>query len=252
MSNVATTQNENTVKIEKKEPARIKVEEHMTFDANIKSCYINTIELAAVVDSLFCPAFRDYVGCKIHLNNGDVPAHIASEIPMGKLYVSIYFKDRSNTNSNCPINNVTLRLATKGETKFASLMKMSGSNAGRMYDISEETYQALDEYRFFPGHGKWNYLTTEVVTNFGFSGNYNQEIAACITGLDLEKIINAIYGTRTDEGIFQYQANPVQFVANVNGEYLVQITQLDMRKLQDLRKQLGGRVTVTEYHECVR
>ena len=82
-----------------------------------------------------------------------------------------------------------------------------------------------------------NDLTSETCSNFGFYGATNQEIVVCITGLDLEKIINEIYGERTDEGIFQYQATPVQIVANVNGEYVVQITQLDVRKLDDLRKQ---------------
>ena len=128
---------------------------------------------------------------------------------------------------------------------------MSGQNAGRIYDVTPETYEALDEFRFFPNRKtNWNYLTSEIVSNFGFSGTYNQEIVACITGLDLEKIINKIYGTRTEEGIFQYQAAPVQIVANVNGEYVVQITQLDMRKLDDLRKSLGGPVLSAEFHRA--
>ena len=99
---------------------------------------------------------------------------------------------------------------------------MSGASAGRMYDVTPETYEALDEFRFMPQRKtNWNLLTNEMMSNFGFSGTYNQETVVQITGLDLEKIINKIYGTRTEEGVFQYQANPVQLVANVNGEYVV-------------------------------
>ena len=82
--------------------------------------------------------------------------------------------------------------------------------------------------------------------------SYNQEIVAYITGLDLEKIFSEIYGTRTDEGVFQYQALPVQIVANASGEYVLQITQLDVNKLNDLRKSLGGPVERAEFHQYIR
>ena len=248
MSNVATAQKAND---ETKVVPKIEVEETLPFDANIKSCFINTIELASVVDNLFCPAMQDYVGCKISLADGSLPDILKAEIPMGKLYVSLFFKDRSGSGDNCPIKNVTPRSLSKGKTKFDSLLRMSGQNAGRIYDVTQETYEALDEFRFFPNRKtNWNYLTSEIVSNYGFSGTYNQEIVACITGLDLEKIINKIYGTRTEEGIFQYQAVPVQIVANVNGEYVIQITQLDMRKLDDMRKSLGGPVLSAEFHRA--
>ena len=254
MSNMANTQNAtNTVDKDEKTVKTIEVTENLPFDANIKSCFINTIELATVIDNLFGPAMRDYVGCKISLNNGDVPQHLLSDIPMGKMYVSLYFKDRSGMNDNCPITNVISRIASKGKTKFDSLLKMSGVSAGRLYDITPETYEALDEFRFFPQRKtNWHMLTNEVVSNFGFIGASNQEVVACITGLDLEKIINKVYGTRTEEGIFQYQVAPVQIVANVNGEYVVQITQLDIRKLEDLRRSLGGPVNRTEFHQYAR
>lgn len=240
---------------EKKVIRKIEVSEPLPFDANIKSCFMNTIELAGIVDNLFSSAMRDYVGCKISLNNGDVPANAAMDIPMGKLYVNLYFKDRSNLvpDDNGMIPNVTRRSESKGKSKFDSLMKMSGVSAGRMYDVTPETYEALDPFRFFPNRKtNWNILTTEIYSNFGYAGSYNQEIVACITGIDFEKVINAVYGTRTEEGIFQYQAAPVQIVANVNGEYVVQITQLDITKLDDMRKSLGGPIARTEFHQCVR
>ena len=250
MSNVATAQNATTEEKKKTIP-KIEVEETLPFDANIKCCFINTIELASVVDNLFCPAMQDYVGCKISLADGSLPDILKPDIPMGKPYVSLFFKDRSNAGENCPIKNVTPRSQSKGKTKFDSLLRMSGQNAGRIYDVTQETYEALDEFRFFPNRKtNWNYLTSEIVSNYGFSGTYNQEIVACITGLDLEKIINKIYGTRTEEGIFQYQAVPVQIVANVNCEYVIQITQLDMRKLDDMRKSLGGPVLSAEFHRA--
>ena len=255
MSNEASTQAKANVDktTEEKKPTKIEVEEVIKFDANIKSCFINTIELASVIDGLFAPAMRDYEGCKISLNDGRIPTIISNDIPYGALYVSLYFKDRSGSNEECPIRNVVVRSNTKGNTKMESLRRMTGAAAGRMYDITPETYEALDEFRFFPQRKcVWSNLTSEIVSNYGYSGTYNQQIVACITGLDLNKIINAIYGNRTDEGIFQYQVTPVQFVANVNGEYVLQITQLDVHKLESLRRSLGGPISTNEYHQCIR
>lgn len=253
MSNVATTQNQT----EEKKVTTIDVPDNLEFDANIKSLFANTIELTKLVDSLFGPAMRDYVGCKIELNVDPrkLLAFVAAEIPMNKFYVSLFFKDRSNTNDKCPIENVILRSHRKGRTKFDSLMMMSGSNAGRTYDITDDTYEALNEFKFFPNRNSknvWDNLTSEVSSNYGYIGNYNQEPVACITGLDLEKIIGKVYGTRTKEGIFQYQVVPVQVVANVNNEYVVQITQLDMSKMDDMRRSLGAPINRTEFHQYIR
>lgn len=256
MSNCAVTPKSDATKAKdenRKVISKIEVTDKLSFDSNIKCCFRNTIELAGIIDNLFKPAMRDYVGCKISFNDGKIPAIIAGDIPMGKLYVSLYFKDRSNSKDNCPIENVIVRSAGKKGSKFDSLMKMNGYASGRMYSITPETYEALDRFRFFPNrNANWNNLTSETYSNFGYYGSVNQEIVVCITGLDLERIIDEIYGERTDEGIFQYQAVPVQIVANVNGEYVVQITQLDVTKLDDMRKQLGGPINSTEFHVCVR
>lgn len=249
MSNVATTQKTETA-TEKKEPIRIQVQEHASFIPNTESSFINTIEIEQIIDGVFSEAFRDYVGCKISLNAGNLAN---PNIPMNELYVSIYLAERKNGNE--PIVNVIPR-NSKGHSKIESLMKMSGSNAGRMYDVTEDTYEALDEFRFFPGskvNSKyWEAMTSEMVHTIGYTTSYNQEIVACITGLSLDAILNKAYGNRTSEGIFQYQAKAVQIVANSTDAYLVQITKLDVNKLEDLRRQLGGPIQRTEFHHCAR
>ena len=264
MSNVATTQTTNedvkkdvneTPEVETKKVIKgIEIAHTLPFDSGIKTCFINTIEIASIIDSLFCPAMRDYIGCKVSINDGSVPPYFMpdifrTDIPYGKLYVTLFFKDRSNSGDKCPIENVKIR-ANSGKSKFDSLLIMSDRNR-RTYDITPETYEAIDDLRFFNNRKtNWNNLTSEISSNYGYIGTYNQEVVACITGLDLEKIINKIYGSRTDDGIFQYRVVPVQLVANTTGEYLVQITQLDVTKLNDLRRSLGGPIDRTEFHAC--
>lgn len=250
MSNSANTQ-ALTEKAENK-ITKIKVTEKLEFEANTKVRYLNTIELSSILDSMFSGAMRDYVGSKITLMDGSAP-HLTDYVPMGKFYVSLYFKDRSASKDKCPIENVILRSAGTKGSKYNTLMHLNGMSSGRQYTITPETYEALDEYRFSPNRKvNWNNLTSEIATNFGYYGSYNQEIVACVTGLDLEKIITEIYGDRTEDGVFQYQAEPAQIVANTNGEYVIRITQLDVNKLSDLRKQLGGPINSGEFHQCVR
>ena len=250
MSNSATTQVNETNKKEEKKPVRINVEQHLTFSPNTESMFINTIELEQIVDEVFGPVFRDYVGCKVSLNAGNL---VNPNIPLNELYVTIYLAERENV--KLPMVNVIPR-NNKGNSKVESLMKMSGAGAGRMYEVTPETYEALDEFRFFPNNkvnaNFWAAMTSEMAHTIGFTASYNQEIVACITGLSLDAILNKAYGNRTEEGIFQYQAKAVQIVANASGEYLVQITKLDVNKLEDLRRQLGGPVQRTEFHQYVR
>jgi hypothetical protein len=238
----------------KKEKGRTKleVEDFIKFDPNIESAYVNTIELRETVACLFKPAFRDYADCKVCLNTGDVPQAVAADIPIGSLYVKLYFRP-NESRSEKAIANIVGRNRSEGRSRFDSLCRMSGANSGRTYDVTTETYEALDDFRFFNRRkANWNNLTSEVVSQYGYSVSYNEEILVEITGISLEAVLNKVYGERTDEGWFQYQASPVQCVANVGGEYVIQITKLDMKKLDDLRKQLGGPVQHTGYVQIMR
>lgn len=250
MSNNLANETQNTTTPEKKEKPEIEVLEPIKFEANTEVAFINTIEATEVINQLFGDSFRDYCGSKVSFNDGN-NQHLNSFVPAGKFYVSLYFKPQQN---DCPIENLKTRAASaQGKNRFNTLLMMSGTGAGRSYDVTPETYEALNKFRFMPERPiNWNNLTSETTSNFGFPGSYNQEVVACITGIDFEKILNVVYGTRTEEGIFQYQAVPAQFVANAAGEYLMQITRLDVRKLEDLRRSLGGPINRTEFHSFIR
>ena len=111
MSNSANTQvNETNKAEEKKEPIRINVEEHLKFSPNTECKFINTIELEQIVDGVFGPVFRDYIGCKISLNAGSLTN---PNIPLNELYVTIYLAERKN---DAPMTNVVRRI-NKGHSK---------------------------------------------------------------------------------------------------------------------------------------
>ena len=246
-----TTTTTTTVKEEKTEPVRIKLltQEHIQFDPNIESCFMNTIEVCTLIDDIFSQSFRDYAGCKIATNNGSVPM-IQSEVPYGALYVSLYFKPNAGDG---PIANIEKRISGRGNSRFESLKKMSGMNSGRTYEFTTGTYEALEEFRFFKKtRPNWNAMSFETAASFGYATSYNQEIVAYITGLSLEEILNFAYGTEENGKRFQYQAVPVQLVAGKPDEYVLQITKLDISKLNGLRRTLGGPIQNTEFHQYVK
>ena len=270
MSNKNNTATKTDETVVAKKPTTINVEENLKFESNMKSYFANTIELCQIINGLFADSFKDYCGCKISQNNGSMLNSAAGYVPMGKFFVTLYFKPNVGDADPDAIQNVIPKSTIgKGSTKFQSLMQMSAMQSGRQYEVTQKTYEALEEFVFpfakqafahknDPKTGdiiiskKWEQMTFETLSNFGYSASYNQEVVVAITGLDLEAMISKVYGTKDEDGRYQYQASPVQIVTNAADEYVVQVTQLDINKLDDLRRSLGGPISRTEYHEFIR
>lgn len=267
-NNANNTQETTKNEVQMEKPATIEVLEKLKFESNLKSYFANTIELCELINAVFGSNFRDYSGCTIKQNTGNMLVSAASYVPMGKFFVTLFFKPNADFEGAIP--NITLKSAKgKGSTKFQSLMYMSAMQSGRQYEVSQETYEALEEFVFpmakqaFAHRNdketgkiiiskKWDQMTFETISNFGYNASMNQEVVVAITGLDLEAIIAKVYGDHDADGRYQYQAVPVQIVANAPDENVLQITQLDTNKLNALRKSLGGPISRTEYHEFIR
>lgn len=250
--------NNATVKKEEKKPLSIELVEPIEFKSNMGCMIKNTGEVAKIVDCLFGPVMRDYIGCKVALNNGQLVGPLSSEVPLGRLFVSLFFKDRSKTNDKDLIPNVALRGAHDDKTEdgkkkrniLGTLNRMSGSNVGRMYDVLNETYELLDKYRFYPNRKvQWSTMTTEIVSDYGYPGTYNQEIVVQISGLDLNRILCDIFGGKTAEGNFQYDSSVINYIRYSNADLLVQITRLDVDTLGEINHSLGGPVERVEFHQ---
>lgn len=234
-------------KVNKKNPEfKIKVEP-INFDCNTKTCYTNTVEVCETIDAMFSEVFHDYYGCKISINSGNMVGPVNREVPPNALYVSLYFKDRGNANGSA-VKNIVRRNAEKPVNQYRAL-RMISTASGRMYDVTPDTTAALDEFRFFSGRrlDNWDCFITETVNSFGY-GMPSEEGLVCITGLSLDAIINKIYGNRTEDGIFQYQVNVVQLLLNSRDEYVLHIVQLDVNRLEQLRRSLGTPMTGNGFH----
>lgn len=248
--------NNNNLKTEttKKEKTVIEVEEHVHFDGDMKTNLISTVDMADIVSSLFSSAFADYYGCDIRFNNGEnASAYNNPMIPKYQIYVNLYFKDRGI--SNKPIKNLKRRgmaepkqgVDAEGNKtnnlarRYAAVNEThSANNTGRVYDVTSETYEALEEFMFNSGSRniRWSDFTQEMSANMGIIGS-KEEAIVCITGLSLDKILTKIYGGKTDEGEFEYAATPSTMIPYQSKQFIIQVIQLNLATVRKLQRSLG-------------
>lgn len=219
--------------------ATIEVAAHAEFEGDMKTNIVSSIEMAEIVSSLFAPAFSDYYGCNVRINDGRANPVIANSMPLGAIYVDLFFKDQGKA-AEGTWKNINLRGSNdEGKSDLGSrFARVNGTiNTGRVYEVTKETYEALEEFTFNGGRVRWNEHTQEIVTPMTAYGK--EEVVVCISGLSLNKIITKIYGEKTEEGRYEYIANPSTIIPNKANEFIMQVSQLDLATVRDLQKTLG-------------
>lgn len=217
----------------------ITVADHPTFEGDMKSNIISSIDMAEIVSSLFAPAFADYYGCNIRVNDGHTNPVIASTMPIGAIYVDLYFKDFGNAPEGTQ-KNIVSRNADKDKSGDlgARFMRVNGAfNNSRAYTVTKETYEALEDFAFNQGRTRWNEHTQEITTSMSTYGK--EEVVVCISGLSLDKIVTAIYGDVTDEARYEYRTTVSTVIPSKTQEFIMQVTQLDLAAVRNLQKALG-------------
>ena len=232
MSEIKATKTEET-------KAKINLNEHAPFGGNMKCNLMSSMEMAEIVSSLFGGVFRDYAGCKIRINDGRGLPAVVNTIPAGALYVDLYFKDQSADKSD-KIATLSVH-GKKDDDKKTSLSerytRVMGTIPGRMYDVSKETYECLEEFMFNGPRTQWLNHTQEITTQM--NPYSKDEVLLTISGLDLNKVIAKIYGTKTEEGRYEYMATPSTVIPNKTEEFIMTVTQLDLETVTDLQNTLG-------------
>lgn len=237
----------------KKQKTTITVMENTPFEGDLKTNLVSTTDMAEIVSSLFGAFFADYHGCKIGINNGQ--NHIDT-VPANAIYVELYFKDRGNAGDR--IKNLKLRGqvdTSDGKNSMAERFRQVAGNmnpqvASRVYEVTPETYEALEEFVdvLNPHNVNWNRYTQEMSVNMGTIGT-KEEAVVCITGLSLNRILTKIYGNKTEEGNFEYSAMPTTMIPARTNEFIMQVTQLNLETVRKLNRELGFNMpSSSQYH----
>ena len=228
---------EQKITTEASKKATIEVREHPQFTGDMKTNIVTSIEMAETVSSLFAPAFPDYYGCRVCINDGRSPI-IMSTMPFGALYVDLMFKDNGQAPEGMNKNIVPRGSKMDGSQDLgARFARVNGANNGRAFEITKTTYEMLEEFMRNGARTRWNEHTQEIVSSMGVYGK--EEVIVCITGLDLNRIITKIYGAKTEEGRYEYAASPSTMIPNKSQEFIMQIVQLDLATIRNLQNSLG-------------
>lgn len=231
---------------EKKEKTTIDVVTNTPFTGDLKTNLVSSIEMAEIVSSLFGTAFADYYGCKICINNG-ANQFLFKTIPAGAIYVELYFKDRGNAGSK--IKNIVVRGQSNPNSKsdnatadrVRAMMPYINSKAdnNNVYTVTRETYEALEEFAYSNSNNiNWGAFTQEISANMGIIGS-KEEALVCITGLSLDKIVSKIYGSKTDDGNFEYATSYSTIIPAKSNEFIMQVVQLNKSVVRKLERELG-------------
>lgn len=220
-----------------KKRASIEVTEHPVFEGDMKTNIISSIDMSDIISSLFGPAFTDYYGCNVRINDGRDPI-MSHKLPYGALYVDLYFKDQGESNGKAWKNIIARGSENDNRQDLGSRFQLvNGRGNGRVYTVTKQTYEALEEFMSMGNHTRWAEHTREIVTSMSMYGK--EEVVVCISGLDLNKIITKIYGAKTEEGRYEYIATVSTMIPSQNQEFILQVCQLDLSAVRDLQRALG-------------
>lgn len=233
---------------QEKTTIEVKAGNHLAFAGDMRTNLISSYDVCDIVSDFFKSAFADYHGCNIFVNDGRATFPVVRDyVPMGKIYVELYFK-YTGTNSEDLIPNL-VRMGQTHTSENKSLgdsfqfvcQANSGASTGRMFNVTKETKEALEEFMFNnPGtfNINWNYFIQEIGSPMAIVGS-KEEVYVCITGLSLDKILTKIYGAKTEEGEFEYITTPATIIPSNVREFIMQVTRLDLATVRRLQRQLG-------------
>gem|GEM_PF-2550863 len=244
----------------KTEKCRITVSDHPEFKGDMKTNIISTIDMAKVISELFAPVFHDYYGCNIRINDGSALPTVAASMPIGTLYVDLYFKDQGDE-SKGEIKNLRpygydeKKAAEKKEDSKPSLAerynKVAGAGIGHAFVVTKDTKEALEVFMRSGDRTRWNEHIQEISTPMSAYGK--EEVVVCVSGLDLNKLITEIYGDKTDDGRFEYVATPSTMIPGKSNEFIMQVCQLDTGVVREIQRSLGiYAASAPQFHRYTR
>lgn len=268
----------------------IDVVDTMPFPGDFQTASMTTVKLANIISSFFKPVFSDYAGCRVRVFTGNPgndsvvngiaikpsvvnPAAVKMGLPLGAVYVDLFFRD--NAPSDIGVKSISLiggnKPKAKPETKrngnkkypnenlqarWTSQNKLSSlAHNGISYEVNEKTYQMLEQFRFnYSGIRpvRWADLKSEIITGMHPNSSKNEALV-CISCLDVNAIVSAIFGTKSEDNKttkYAYTVTPATSIG-LNDEFLVHIVQMDIDVVERTSAELGlCNVNNIGFHSC--
>lgn len=236
---------ENNTTAKEKYAIKTKIQE---FPTNMGSWITTSINLCEVINSYFGGIFKEFYASKIYINDGHDVSLATRRIPNGALYIDLFFSMKSNIGNG--ITNAIKLVddnSDNGKINQNDLTAMYLNTVRRynqtsVYELTDELKDILAPFTFeyIDENTKvnWNEHKSEELSSFDNFANKAEYICR-ISGLDLVKIIAAIYGTGSNGVRYDYNVTVQNVIPSRAGEYILNVSQLNMATVRELQSALG-------------
>lgn len=159
-------------------------------------------------------------------------------------------KDTSEKKEEKKTTSTPVKTGTNISERYLNLM--NNKSQGTTFKVLPHTYEMLEEFMPLGADTRWGVHTFETTSGMSMY-NSREEIVVYVTGLDVDKILAKIHGTRDENGIYEYRCLPSTTIANRIDEFVVTVQQLDTNIVRTLTESIGVyRSTPSIFHPAVR
>jgi len=208
-----------------REKLKITVDPQIGFDGTFKTKRTTTIELAKKFNSIFRPVFNDFEGSIILPNQ------------QNQLVLTLYFTDKGAATNGSYKAITPLMKAGRNSSIGDKLRSFNAMNKMHSYDLTDETKEMLSDFIYVRNNQKikWdNYIIEQPDTTR--YGQYN--IIVGVINLDITRVLKRLYKNES-EGRIDYEVKFLRPVMGRNDNFLIDIIQLDTKKVEELANQAG-------------
>lgn len=206
----------------------------LPFDSTIQTKAITTVELCYSINKLFNSICQDYDGSIIVMNQ------------FGNLELVLYFSDKGEPTDSSKFKNlINTSVVKKTDSALDRLKRVSTRNFSRTFELTDDTKDLLEEFMNIRPNQKVNWANRNNVTEVSQQTSYSNaanKISVKVTGLDLQKILRKIYGSKINGNKVDYQLTVVTPIGQMVGSYanyLMTLSRLDCSKLEELCTSAG-------------
>lgn len=221
---------------------KITIDEHPKFPATSKSAFIMTHDLCKKASEVFNSTFADYEGCFFEVD------------PNGLFYVTLVFNHGEYGDEVVACKRGGIEKSSGYKLLDRSRSIDNRIKHGDRYLITEDGKDIiapllLSNY-FNNGNINWSRIVGDYSENrsAGYSqyNFYNAPQLTQIKFIDVNRLIGLIYGRKIGDEKFEYMAQLTGALhggnfanPNINGEYVLTVTQADVEEVNNLASKLG-------------
>lgn len=222
----------------------INIDQHEDFDYITKTKYISSGELCKKITDIFKLAFADCYGSRFdfipgtnqfmislffdHDNHGDEYVAVSKDLDQDSTKNATLRRTRNY--SNRLLNGDHYHLTGNGISALKPFM-MDQNTARHIYKNSSKQYGTTEI--------NWDKVVSETAdSTFGYNGVARQ--LTQVSFIDINKIVEAIYGSETEDGKkLIYGVQIVRSAPNLMGGVLLQINCISEENVFDLGRKFG-------------